>query len=274
MNKKDVFYGVNPDKKFMLDKLNPGDVFASEHRFYKLDPEHFNFGAIDKRVQKIDRNKFKRFMESNNVDFDTETLIRLFCFQNYIKDLFPNYMKNSDAEARHRVSEKYNASKNHPMLLSAAFLEGVVSCAEMSLVAQMYMQHCGIKSSFWAGNMFTNTNVQDKSSLRGDAHAFVEFRVGDKRYFYDAVNPFRSRQNEFPAIMDYSGVSKKERLDFASRLLQPVSSKGRGATYIEARDIYNKGRSWLYGFDCLGNNAGLVKMSEGAIKRISSNYDR
>lgn len=267
MKKENVFAGANSEKKFIMYDLKSGDIFHSENRYYKLDPENFHFDELDARVKKISREKIQKFLDSKNIKFDTEAFIYLFCFQNYIREVFPNYTKNADADIRHVFAKKYKSSETNPMLLSIAFKEKIVSCAEMALVAQMYLQHCGITSFLYGGSAFFHNKIPNNSSLRGDAHAFLNIKVKDKSYFYDPVNPIIIDKYEMPAIMDYSGVSKKEKLDFVSKLLRGVPKDSRGAVYIEARDIYNSGRNWLYGFDVLNGNTGLARMENGAIKR-------
>ena len=268
MNKEDIFAGADSDRKFIIHNLKSGDVFHIENRFYKLDSENFHFDELDARVKKISREKIKKFLDSKNVDFDIEAFIHLFCFQNYVRELFPNYIKNEPN--RRKLMDTYNISEKNPMPLSVAFKEKIVSCAEMSLLAQLYLQHCGITSFLYLGNTFFNNEIRDNSELRGDAHAFLNIRIKDKAYFYDPVNPIIIDKYEMPAIMDYSGVPKKEQLDFVSRLLKGVPDNGRAAAYIETKDIYNSGRNWLYGFDVSGTySGGILRMEDGAIKRYN-----
>lgn len=265
MNKESIFAGVDPDRKFIMNNLKSGDVFHIENRFYRLDSEFFHFDELDARIKKISREKIKKFFDSKNIKFNIEVFIDLFCFQNYMRELFPNYTKNETS--RRKLLDAYGISEKNPMPLSVAFKEKIVSCVEMSLLAQMYLQHCGITSFLYAGNMFPNKNIPNNSSERGGTHAFLNIRIKDKGYFYDPVNPIVIDKYEMPAIMDYSGVSKKEKLDFVSRLLRGVPKDSRGAVYIETKDIYNSGRNWLYGFDVLNGDTGLARTEDGAIKR-------
>lgn len=248
MKKKPVFNWANPSDKYMAWKLEPNEVLGAAYGYYKLDFENFDFNKIDERAKLSDRAKMQCFLDAYKINIGIDGMIILFNLQDYIHMKWPDHAVN-----RPDMYEIFRASrcggKDNPMLLSEAFNKKIAACVECSLLAQLYMQHCGIESKLCCGNMFDNPNPNIE--LGGDAHAYLVVKPdGREEYIYDPANPMFDEKGRpiVPRIMSYANVPFKDRMAFKDLLNKSVADGG-GFAYVEASDIYGCGKNRLYGFE-------------------------
>lgn len=265
MKKNPVFRWADPDKKFMVWDLEPNEVFSEEYAYYKLDMENFNFQQIDERRKLFVRENLQNFLDSCNIKISVDEFITLFNLQSYIHMMWPEHGKRRPY--REDVFKACRRGKDNPMWLSDAFNRQIAACVECSLLAQMYLQHCGIESRICCGNTFFSQNP--KIEFGGDAHAYLVVMLGGKQYIYDPANPMLDSRGvpSVPRIMSYAKIPFKGRRGFRDLLNMSVADGG-GFAYLETSDIYNVGSCWLYGFesDDIDNHVWRRRSADG-IKR-------
>ena len=261
MNIEHLFDGI--DDKFRLNDIASGDIVPFRNQYYLMDPENFHFDQIDARESKIDKQQVQKFLDDKKIAIPVDDFIVLWNFQAWVKMTYPDH-RHYEA-MRGATMQMLKNSPTNPLPLSEAFNRKIVMCTEMSALAQMYLQHKGIKSFLYNGNAITNSkqNIQ----LGGAGHAWLMIVINGKKYFYDPVNPMITTNNiVLPAIMDYSGISKTALQDF-EEIIHKSSKQGGGFAYLEAKDIYGVGRRWLYGFE-----HGIDRVrTERAVKRLYYN---
>lgn len=250
------------DDKFRLNDIVGGDVIPFRNQYYLMDPENFHFDQIDARESKIDKRKIQKFLDAHKITIPVDDFMVLWNFQTWFKMTYPDHRKYESM--RSATLGMLKNSPTNPTPLSEAFKRKIVMCTETSALAQMYLQHKGIKSVLYSGNAITDTkqNIQ----FGGTAHAWLMITSNGKKYFYDPVNPIISGNMLLPAIMDYSEIPNKEVHNFEEIIHKP-SNQGGGFAYLEAQDVYDAGRHWLYGFE-QGNNR---VRTERAVKRLPHN---
>ena len=269
MKKKNIFKWANPDKKFMVYDLEPNEIFSEEYAYYALDVSNFNFEKIDARRVLFDKTVIKRFLDENKIRINVDDFITIFNLQSYIHMMWPDHAKSRPY--REEIFAQNHRGKNNPMLLSDAFKKQIAACVECCLLAQLYLQHCGIESKICCGNAFFEQNP--KIEMGGSAHAYLVIKLNDKQYIYDPSNPMLDSKKAptIPRIMDYSKVPFKDRMAFKD-LLNATVADGGGFAYVEASDIYGVGTCWFYGFEAddeSNKRDGIVwrRRTEQGIKR-------
>ena len=271
MKKTPVFNWANPDKKFMVWDLEPNQIFSEEYAHYKLDFENFNFKKIDERKKLFDSRQIKKFLDSHKINIDVDEFITLMNLQSYIYMMWPEHAKNRPF--REDIFKISRYGKDNPMLLSEAFNKKIAACVECSLLAQMYLQHCGIESKICCGNAFFEKNP--KIEFGGGAHEYLVVHLGGRKYIYDPSNPMLDQKGRpiIPRIMSFLNVPFRDRRAF-NDLLQKSVADGGGFAYVEASDIYDAGSCWLYGFesDDIENHVRR-RRTVGGIKRQVKNQE-
>ena len=210
-------------------------------------------------------------LRKERLKINVDEYITLLNLQDYIHMKWPNHAKKRPF--REEVFKANHRGKDNPMWLSDAFNKGIAACVECCLLAQLYLQHCGIESRICCGNAFfkKNPNIE----MGGDAHAYMIVRLENQIYIYDPANPMIDGRNTptVPRIMSYDKVPFKDRIAFKDLLNQTVADGG-GFAYIEASDIYGVGSCWLYGFESDDNSVHpnvLRRRAMGGIKRQAPN---
>jgi hypothetical protein len=248
--------------KFRLNNIVSGDIVPFRNQYYLMDPENFHFDRIDARESEIDKQKIQNFLDYHKITIPVDDFIVLWNFQTWLKTTYPDPRKYESM--RGATMRMLKNSPTNPTPLSEAFNRKIVMCTETSALAQMYLQHKGIKSVLYSGNALPNSK-QD-IQFGGAAHAWLMITLNGKKYFYDPANPIITNKTLLPAIMDYSGISKTEVHDFEEIIHKP-SDQGGGFAYLEAQDIYGAERHWLYGFEHGHNRV----RTEHAVKRLPHN---
>jgi hypothetical protein len=246
-------------EKFRLNGIASGDTVQFRNQCYVADPENFHFETIDEKEKLIDKQKIKKFLDDKKIDIPVDDFMVLWNFQVWLRMTYPDCGKNQrlrDAE----FFKKFGGL----VPLSEAFKQKIVMCTESSMLAQMYLQHRGITSILYSGNAISKPD--QPIELGGDGHAWLMVTLNGKKYFYDPANPIINNNTLLPAIMDYSKISKKDKSDFED-IIHKSDEQGGGFAYLEAKDIYNIGRCWLYGFEYGFHR----KRTEQAIKRQKPN---
>ena len=251
-----LFFGESD--KFRAAGFSAGDIVPFRNQYYLMDVENFHFEEIDDFENRINRQKVKNFLDAKKVSIPVDDFIVLWIFQRWLRVTYPECGKYQSM--RGEVLSMMKNSAQNPTPLSVAFAKKIVMCTETSALAQMYLQHRGIKSVLYSGNVIDNPNEDIK--FGGGAHAWVMVELGGQKYFYDPANPIVMDKMLLPAIMDYSALSKSDKDEF-EKIIHQSSDQGGGFAYIEAIDVYGAGRRWLYGFQC-GDNQRRV---ESAVKR-------
>lgn len=272
MKKRPVFNWADPDRKFMAWDLEPNEIFSEEYAYYKLDVSNFDFDKIDARKKLFDSDHIRKFLDSHKINVGVDEFINLMNLQSYMYMMWPEHAKNRPF--REDVFKISHCNKNNPMLLSEAFRKKIAGCVECSLLAQMYLQHCGMESKVCCGNTFFEKNP--KIELGGDAHAYLVVHMGGREYIYDPSNPMldsRGRPN-IPRIMSFLSVPFRDRRAF-NDLLRASVADGGGFAYVEASDIYGVGSCWLYGFESNDEENNISRRRTPAgIKRQAVNQEQ
>jgi hypothetical protein len=271
MKKKNIFKWADPTKKFICYDLEPNEVFSEEYAYYKLDVSNLNFDKIDARRALFNKEVLQRFLDENKIKINVDDFITIFNLQSYIHMFWPDHAK--DRPHREEIFKNSHRGKDNPMWLSDAFNKKIAACVECCLLAQLYLQHCGIESKICCGNAFFKQNPDIEKG--GDAHAYMLVRFGNQVYIYDPSNPMLDSKKAptVPRIMDFFKVPFKDRRAFKDLLNQTVADGG-GFAYVEASDIYGVGSCWLYGFESDDNSlyskASRQRTAKG-IKRQTPN---
>jgi hypothetical protein len=79
--------------------------------------------------------------------------------------------------------------------LSDVFNNEAAECAEISALAQKYLQQENISSSYFSGFV-----LWDKNHEFSEAHTFIIVRENQKFYIYDPTNPINTNLGKFPSI--------------------------------------------------------------------------
>ena len=264
MKKKPVFNWANPDKKFVAYELEPNEIFSENGICYKLDFENFNFSKIDER-EKLFEKDIKRFLDAYGINISVDKYLDLYNLQSYIEMVWPEHDKNRSHKKE--IFKSSRCSKDNPMLLSEAFDKKIATHLECSLLAQMYLQHCGIKSVLCRGNIFPEPNPDIKSG--GYEHTYLMVHLNGRKYIYDPENPMLNSKGKpvIPRIMSGLKIPFKDRRAFDD-LLNTSVAEGGGFAYLETSDIYGVGSRWLYGFESDDvENKVACRRTEAGIKR-------
>ena len=123
---------------------------------------------------KYDKSKLKEWLESQNIDVDENLFAILYAFTDVYKNKFSF---SPDLEKRDKLYKEKSP-------LSKVIFEKAAACAEISALAQLFLQSEGVDSSYFFGEVLWN-----KEWEFADAHTFIHLEYKGKEYIFDPMNP-------------------------------------------------------------------------------------
>ena len=155
----------------------------------------------------------------------------MYAFDNVLRTKYPNLSSNIS-----KRKSFYDPEQSKP--LSQAVEEGVCQCAEISILAQAYMQRQGFKTKYFGGELLHSAQEEF-----GEPHSFIELRIKKEDYFYDPANPILSSGIYLPRISSVEATPAQKR-QFENKI--HTESNKRNCAFLEAKDILTKS-AWYYG---------------------------
>jgi hypothetical protein len=227
-------------------EFQSGDVLANHATRMTIDSETFTemFAEIDQLTLtgSLNKQSMQQFLDSKDIKIKIDDFLPILAFQIYMRKKFPD--PDVNRARRTTIYMGRNIKKNY-VKLSESFDLKIAECTEFSALAQLYMQHRGIKSVFISGHAF----MQKDPFVAGGGlpHSYNMLDLDGVKYVYDAANPIATNSDMvLPAIMGYE-LTPEQRDSFESGIKSP--NGGTGFHFFETHDIYDAGRTWLYGFD-------------------------
>lgn len=183
---------------FEITKLEEGDqipvggesIFSGEANVKVTgDFERFNdfFEQVTEIASKYDLPKLKEWLVSQGIYINEQVFAKLLAFT---KKFEQQYSHNPEREQNRKKLYMEQGTK-----LSDVFRENSAECAEITALAQRYLQLAGVPSTYFSGDV-----LWDKDWEFSEEHSFIVVRQDDRVYLYDPTNPTDTTQGKFPSI--------------------------------------------------------------------------
>lgn len=185
---------------FEISKFDEGDsipvggesIFSNESNI-KITGDFENFQQFLTKTHelsgKYDLAQLKEWLSKEGIEIDEKLFATLFAFTKELEAEYPDDQNKADAR------RKLYSEKGAEIKLSDIFSANAAECAEISALAQRYLQQEGVSSTYFSGDVLWKR--EDEFS---EAHSFIIIRQGDKTYIYDPTNPVRTTSGKFPSI--------------------------------------------------------------------------
>ncbi len=239
------------------DKVPIGGSFPSKlDLLVTVDTDKFKdlFECAEKTVITLQKNeKNIEWFKEIASNFDSKIFMQMYVFDHVLRKMYPDLSKN--------VQQRQNFYDiRGSRTLSQAFQKGVCQCAEIALLAQLFLQRQGIASKYFGGEL-----VHSLKDEKGEPHSFITFVVGTKDYVYDPSNPMLSSGRYFPRIssVEMTDTHKKQ---FEKQI--HIQTEGRNSIYFETKNILT-GSKWYYGCGDGGDFFPSLVLSQN--KEIATN---
>ena len=224
-----------------IDNIQNNDKILIGGSFYgKLDLavttdtenfEHF-FKTVELNAKNFENNdSMKKWLNNIAPNFDAKLFAHLYAFDNILRKMYPDM--SSNVSKRQSFYDTDGSKK-----LSQSFSEGVCQCAEISVLAQTYLQRQGFESKYFGGEL-----LRKPTEEFGEPHSFISIKTDKDEYFYDPANPTISSGMLLPRISTIEATPTQNK-QFESKI--HTTSERRTCAFLEARDIFTKS-SWYYG---------------------------
>jgi hypothetical protein len=191
------------------------------HIFVDSDNLESLINEMKCKAAEYDKSKLKAWLESHTIDVDENLFAILYAFTDVYKNKFGF---SPDLEKSDGLYSKESS-------LSRIVLEGAAACAEVSALAQLFLQSEGVNSSYFFGEVLWSEDDEF-----ADAHTFIYLEHEDKEYIFDPMNPHvRTAEGGeifIPRLQKVEGFKDK------------VS--GNRKTYVETRSVLS-GSTAFYG---------------------------
>lgn len=180
--------------KISNDALIPvggGSIFSGETDIAVVgDFENFKdfYDEASKTAAGYNLMELSKWLSKQGVEIDPKLFAVLFAFTRVYEKRYPR-----NPEAQEERLKVYSRQKE--VKLSELFDNGTVECAEISALAQSFLQEEGVKSSFFSGDVLWN-----KGDEFSEKHSFIVIPQGEKHLLYDPRNPTSTTQGIFPSI--------------------------------------------------------------------------
>ncbi|MCF7833887.1 MAG: hypothetical protein K9L98_02540 [Candidatus Pacebacteria bacterium] len=133
--------------------------------------------------------KIEKQLVAQGVNINPEIFAKLIAFSRSYDEQFP--YNPQGANSRQKIYEEKDIKISDVFRLNSA------ECAEISALAQVYLQNESIQSRYFSGEVCWN---KDGENLESEAHSFILLEDGDKTYIYDPANPFTLPNGKFPSL--------------------------------------------------------------------------
>lgn len=167
----------------------------------RVDSNEFNqfLEEINVLSRKIDLIELKKWLNSENIDFDENLFALLFSFSQKLNEKY-----SLDLEKVGKRNEFFRMNNNEAKL-SDIFNNNTEACMEISILAQMYLQKEKINSSLFNGDVLWNKDFEFSEN-----HTFIVIENDGKEYIYDPSNPLNSDSNiKIPNIYSVDNFKKE-----------------------------------------------------------------
>lgn len=199
-----------------LIPVGGGSIFSDKMDIAVIgDFENFtNFydEAHSRIASKYSLGELEKLTTSQGIQVDPKLFATLLAFTEVFEEKYP---RNKIQEGRFRT---YSGKRE--VKLSELFANNTIACAEITALAQSYLQREDIDSKFFSGDVLWN-----KSHEFSEKHSFIVIPQDEGQLLYDPTNPTNTPQGPFPSIYTTNNV------DFSAEVR---TNKKR---FIEARNI-------------------------------------
>lgn len=175
--KKETDIAVTVDSASFTDFLDVTQLQASE---YNLD-------------------ELQRWLDDQGFRIEAQLFAKLVAFTIQIDKNYPN--RSDEIEGR---TEQYEKAEGKATL-SQLFDAKAVACAEIAILAKLFLQQVGTPSRFVSGDVLWN-----KASEFSEEHSFIVIDENGKSYIYDPTNPVKTDFGYFPSIYMINETHRKE----------------------------------------------------------------
>jgi hypothetical protein len=185
---------------FEIQRFEDGDpipvggesVFSDETDIrIKADFEKFKdfFQETHAAAKKFESPKLQEWLAAQGIEIDAGLFAALYAFTKKFEKAYPENPDRSTTRA------KLYAGKNRDLKLSDILEANGAECAEIAALAQGFLQHEGLGSSYFSGDA-----LWDKEHEFSEQHSFIVIRHGAKTYIFDPTNPTETTGGTFPSI--------------------------------------------------------------------------
>jgi len=190
-----------------------GESIFSDEVNIKVVADFDNFQQFFQKAResagKYDLPKLEEWLSLQGIEIDTKLFAVLFAFTKEFEQKYPD-------NPEHAKSRKtLYGEKGRQLMLSDIFNANSAECAEVAALAQGYLQHEGIPSTYFSGDVLWDRNWEFS-----EAHSFIVVRQGDKVYIYDPANPTNTTSGNYPSIYtaeaDFDGEMAKGQKRFVT----------------------------------------------------------
>lgn len=173
----------------------------------------------------------KKWLNNIAPDFDVKLFVHLYAFDNILRKIYPTMSSN--------ISQRQNFyDADGSKKLSQSFSEGVCQCAEISVLAQTYLQRQGFETKYFGGEL-----LRKPTEEFGEPHSFISIKTDKDEYFYDPANPTINSGMLLPRISTIEATPAQKK-QFENKI--HTTNQRRNCAFLEAKDIFTK-TSWYYG---------------------------
>lgn len=187
-------------------------------------------GQMQTTQEKYSRLRMKNWLESENMFIDEDLFAMLYTFVNIYNEQI-GFKSNGQTRR-----ELYH---NGIPKLSEVINAKAAECAEIAVVAQLYLQELGLDSSYFQGEV-----LWKKTFEFGEMHSFIPLMFDGKEYIFDPANPHDTTGNvemllpRIQVVQDFKEWVGRDR-----------------KTYVETRSVFNQSPIW-YG---VGNATNITE---------------
>lgn len=211
------FEAVTLDNNALIP-VGGGSIFSDETDISVVgDFEAFKdfYDEAHKTAAGYNLEELQKWLSSQGIKADPKLFATLFAFTKVYEKKYPR-----NPEAQEERLKAYSGKKE--VKLSELFTNGSVECAEITALAQGYLQREGVESRFFSGDV-----LWDKDQEFSEKHSFIVIPQGQGQLIYDPTNPINTTQGMFPSI--YTPEA-----DFGNEV------RSNQKRFIESKNVLNK----------------------------------
>lgn len=201
------------------------------------------FAKVSENAARIGANpNLQAWLNQCGSDFPADKFAHMYAFTAVLDKMYPEVSQNFASR-----SEMYQPEKN--VILSEVVNNKACACAELAVLAQVYMQKQGFESRYCGGELLRSADDEF-----GEAHSFISFSLNGKNYIFDPANPLPDKSGvQFPRISEQN-ITTEQKKQFEARVTAKEDDR-RQCAFAETKDILTS-QKWYYGF---GDKADIFK---------------
>ncbi len=177
-------------------------LFDRQHLYLRCDFDKIKdlFEKMEEELHLLEgqATAIAEWLKGNRIEIDLHLFTVLCAFSRaFHKEFKPEASRSQIRESEYSMGE---------VELGDAFKKGFAECAEISVVAQEFLQKKGINSKYFSGAVLWSSEAEF-----AEPHSFILIRYGTETYVFDPANPMQGPDGSvYPRISRTSSAFDAE----------------------------------------------------------------